>query len=91
VENCLASGDPDSLVFDASAVLERVKSHGDLFEPVLKLKQKLPRVEALQVLEAGGARATAARPLGRHTPVPRTPAKTKRSAAKKAAAPRKSR
>jgi bifunctional non-homologous end joining protein LigD len=91
VENCLASGDPDSLVFDASAVLERVKSHGDLFEPVLKLKQKLPRVEALQDVEAGGTRVSAARPVGRHTPVSRTPARTKRPAAKKAATPRKSR
>jgi hypothetical protein len=29
-------------VFDWAAVLDRVERLGDLFEPVLKLKQKLP-------------------------------------------------
>jgi len=32
------------LAFEADEVLARVKKHGDLFEPVLKLKQKLPRI-----------------------------------------------
>jgi bifunctional non-homologous end joining protein LigD len=32
----------DSLVFEAPEVLKRVKKLGDLFAPVLKLKQKLP-------------------------------------------------
>ena len=31
------------LVFEAAEVLERVREHGDLFEPVTRLKQKLPR------------------------------------------------
>jgi bifunctional non-homologous end joining protein LigD len=44
VENCLKRQDPNLLVFDFEQVLERVKKHGDLFEPVLKLKQKLPTV-----------------------------------------------
>jgi bifunctional non-homologous end joining protein LigD len=48
VESCLKKGDPNLLVFDAEQVLERAKKHGDLFEPVLKLKQKLLAVEALQ-------------------------------------------
>lgn len=47
VENCLAKKDPGLLVFDSVQVLERVQQHGDLFEPVLKLKQKLPPIEAL--------------------------------------------
>ncbi len=34
---------PDLLVFEADEVLARVDKHGDLFEPVRKLKQKLPR------------------------------------------------
>ena len=34
--------DPERLVFDWAAVLERVERMGDLFEPVIKLKQKLP-------------------------------------------------
>ncbi len=33
----------DALVFEAPAVLKRVEKVGDLFAPVLKLKQKLPR------------------------------------------------
>jgi bifunctional non-homologous end joining protein LigD len=48
VENCLKKGDPTLLVFESDHVLERVKKYGDLFEPVLKLKQKMPLVEALE-------------------------------------------
>jgi bifunctional non-homologous end joining protein LigD len=36
--------DPGLLSFDAPAVLKRVDKHGDLFEPVLTLKQKLPKL-----------------------------------------------
>jgi bifunctional non-homologous end joining protein LigD len=36
-------GDPESVRFEASEVLERVSKHGDLFAPVLELKQKLPK------------------------------------------------
>lgn len=46
VRAALKSGDPDELVFDSEATLARVAKHGDLFEPVLKLKQKLPRLPA---------------------------------------------
>ena len=42
VEKCLARKDPKLLVFEASQVVERSEKLGDLFEPVLKLKQKLP-------------------------------------------------
>lgn len=42
VHQCLDARDPDLLVFDSTKVLERVERLGDLFEPVLKLKQKLP-------------------------------------------------
>jgi bifunctional non-homologous end joining protein LigD len=34
--------DPDSLVFEAADVLERVERHGDLFAPVAEMKQELP-------------------------------------------------
>ncbi|MBA3262338.1 MAG: ATP-dependent DNA ligase [Thermoleophilaceae bacterium] len=34
--------DPDSLVFEAADVLARVEQHGDLFAPVVELKQELP-------------------------------------------------
>jgi bifunctional non-homologous end joining protein LigD len=50
VERCLKEGNPELLVFEADQVVERASSMGDLFEPVLKLKQKLPPVEALQRL-----------------------------------------
>ncbi|MBV9873120.1 MAG: non-homologous end-joining DNA ligase [Verrucomicrobia bacterium] len=36
-------GNPALLAFDSKEVLKRIKSKGDLFEPVLKLKQKLPK------------------------------------------------
>jgi bifunctional non-homologous end joining protein LigD len=34
--------DPESLVFEAADVLERVDEHGDLFAPVAELRQELP-------------------------------------------------
>jgi bifunctional non-homologous end joining protein LigD len=34
--------DADSLVFEAANVLKRVEQHGDLFAPILELKQALP-------------------------------------------------
>ena len=42
VERTLKKKDASLLVFEASQVLDRVDKAGDLFEPVLKLKQKLP-------------------------------------------------
>jgi bifunctional non-homologous end joining protein LigD len=35
------------LVFEAADVLKRVEKMGDLFEPVLKLRQKLPQLAGL--------------------------------------------
>ena len=37
-------------MFDVGQVLERVEKIGDLFAPVLKLKQKLPKTEKLESL-----------------------------------------
>jgi bifunctional non-homologous end joining protein LigD len=37
-------GDPDAVRFEAPEALERVAAKGDLFAPVLELKQKLPKV-----------------------------------------------
>src|SRR5205823_2405507 len=42
VDACAEAGDPSQLVFDSEQLLERVRELGDLFEPVLTLKQKLP-------------------------------------------------
>lgn len=55
VESCLKKGDASLLVFESDEVLARAKKYGDLFEPVLKLKQKMPPVEALQKLEASAS------------------------------------
>jgi len=38
----IEAGDPDALVFEAADLLERVEERGDLFAPVLELKQPLP-------------------------------------------------
>jgi len=46
VEQVLAKKNAKLLVFEANQVLERVEKMGDLFEPVLKLKQKLPDLAA---------------------------------------------
>jgi bifunctional non-homologous end joining protein LigD len=52
VESCLKKEDPELLVFTSDDVLKRVEKMGDLFEPVLNLKQKLPAIEKLE--ELGG-------------------------------------
>lgn len=44
VEAAAASGDGSALAFEAADVLERVERHGDLFAPVLELKQELPQL-----------------------------------------------
>ena len=49
VEKCLEKKDPERLTFESEQVIERVQKHGDLFAPVLELKQKLPQVEVLGV------------------------------------------
>jgi len=43
VEKTLKKEDPDLLRFETADVLKRVKAKGDLFAPVLELKQKLPK------------------------------------------------
>jgi bifunctional non-homologous end joining protein LigD len=59
VEQCLKKADPDLLVFTSDQVLQRVEKRGDLFESVLKLKQKLPPLAS----------------LGQEAPEPVTPAR----------------
>jgi bifunctional non-homologous end joining protein LigD len=59
VEQTLRKKDAQRLVFEATDVLKRVEKIGDLFEPVLKLKQKLPQLAGLgagvEKEEAAGA------------------------------------
>jgi bifunctional non-homologous end joining protein LigD len=47
VEQALKKKDPQRLVFEATAVLKRVEEVGDLFAPLLNLKQKLPQLAGL--------------------------------------------
>ena len=47
VEQALKKKDATLLVFEAGQVLDRVGKMGDLFEPVLKLKQKLPKLAGI--------------------------------------------
>jgi bifunctional non-homologous end joining protein LigD len=54
VEACWRKKDAQRLVFTSDKVLVRVEDQGDLFEPVLKLVQKLPPLEALAELDATG-------------------------------------
>ncbi len=54
VERCLKKQDPSLLVFEAEKVIDRADKMGDSFEPVLTLKQKLPKLETLQKLFQSG-------------------------------------
>jgi bifunctional non-homologous end joining protein LigD len=47
VEHALKKKDAERLVFEAKDVLARVEKMGDLFEPVQKLKQRLPQLAGL--------------------------------------------
>jgi bifunctional non-homologous end joining protein LigD len=47
IEQALKKKDASRLVFEAKDVLPRVEKMGDLFEPVQKLKQTLPRLAGL--------------------------------------------
>jgi bifunctional non-homologous end joining protein LigD len=60
VQNCLEKEDPELLAFVADDVVKRVEKLGDLFEPVLKLKQKLPAPETLEKLGEPSQPATPA-------------------------------
>jgi len=53
VEQALTRKDATLLVFEAGQVLDRVQKMGDLFEPVLKLKQKLPKLAGIAEIEPG--------------------------------------
>jgi bifunctional non-homologous end joining protein LigD len=42
VERALGTENPQLLVFESAQVLQRVERLGDLFRPVLRLRQSLP-------------------------------------------------
>ncbi len=55
VERTLKKEDASLLVFEAKEVLARVAKMGDLFEPVLTLKQKLPQLAGLAAASSSEA------------------------------------
>lgn len=68
VERCLKKEDANLLVFDSDQALRRVEELGDLFEPVLTLKQKLPPLAVLQKLSGEDkARASGQRRASKRT------------------------
>lgn len=95
VENALRKKDAARLVFEAKDVLARVEKMGDLFAPVLTLKQKLPELagvveaadeaadkdekEGLSIAAQSESKA-ATRPRGKETKIKET--KTKLAKAK---------
>jgi bifunctional non-homologous end joining protein LigD len=47
VESALGNDDASELVFEAPEVIERFEQRGDLFAPVLELKQRLPSLQKM--------------------------------------------
>jgi bifunctional non-homologous end joining protein LigD len=77
VERAFKKKDASRLVFEAPQVVSRFEKLGDLFEPALTLKQRLPDLNA----RAGTAATEPARseldvPLDEHHPSPRKAART---------------
>lgn len=91
VEQALKKKDAARLVFEAKDVLARVEKMGDLFEPVQKLKQKLPQLAGLtaasgkEVRDEEGDVSIAAE----SEPSPRPKKKTTKTKAKSAAPQRR--
>ena len=48
VERAAKRGDAEKLRFEIPDAVKRIEKEGDLFEPVLKLKQKLPALDSLE-------------------------------------------
>ncbi|HLZ00044.1 MAG TPA: non-homologous end-joining DNA ligase [Candidatus Angelobacter sp.] len=61
VENCLKNKDPELLVFTSDQVLKRAEEMGDLFEPILQLKQELPELSALECIQSAPPAAVRSR------------------------------
>ncbi len=57
VEQCLDKEDPELLVFTSDRVLTRVEKNRDLWESLLKMKQKLPAIGKLEALSGQAAPA----------------------------------
>jgi len=88
VEQVLKKKDAARLVFEAKDVRTRVEKMGDLFESVLKLKQKLPQLAGLageseKEKEDDEAISIAAQPESQPRPMKKTKTKAKSAATKR--------
>ena len=57
VEQLLKKKEASLLVFEAEQVIKRVEKLGDLFEPTLKLKQKLPKFPGSELGSSAAAKS----------------------------------
>ncbi len=72
VEQALKKKDAQKLVFESKDVLARVEKMGDLFAPVLQLKQKLPQLPTLaRVLEGASEREQSINIAAQADPAPK--------------------
>jgi bifunctional non-homologous end joining protein LigD len=81
VESALKKKDAALLVFEAAEVLKRVEKMGDLFAPVLKLKQKLPKLAGVEEgsgIDIAAQAESPRRDTKRSKTAPKTAAKPKR-------------
>jgi bifunctional non-homologous end joining protein LigD len=52
VEMAVKNGDGSRLIFDSAAALDRAEKQADLFAPVLSLKQRLPNLQSIGLVDA---------------------------------------
>src|SRR5579884_1634824 len=83
VEKALKKKDPKLLVFEAAQVVERSQKLGDLYEPVLELKQKLPALAELQAWAAGTSTAGKVVSIAAQPPKPVTKRSASRSSSRR--------
>jgi bifunctional non-homologous end joining protein LigD len=51
LEAAMESRDPNRLSFDSDTILQRVEKQADLFAPLMTLKQRLPRLDGLTLMQ----------------------------------------
>jgi bifunctional non-homologous end joining protein LigD len=88
VENTLKKKNAKLLVFESKQTLDRVEKMGDLFAPLLNLKQKLPKLPAIaqgkaEAVASGLQMAARAQTRGRPGAAKKTPTAAKRPSPKK--------
>jgi bifunctional non-homologous end joining protein LigD len=79
VMTAVRKGDPRQLVFESDEVLDRAEKSGDLFEPVLTLKQSLPSLEALERAGSRSSKGSNASGSSRRSRVKANDSKKKRA------------